>query len=61
MEDNRKKAEDYLKKQWVVLASTEREMKSNKKQWQWAVAEFQKLLEEKLRMFQRHPDAPSEL
>jgi hypothetical protein len=49
MEDNKKNAEDDLRKQRIELASTKREMKANKKQWQWAFAEFQKQLEEKLK------------
>jgi len=49
MEDNKKKTEEDLRKQGVELASTKREMKANKKQWQGAFAEFQKQLEEKLK------------
>jgi len=49
MEDNKKKAEDDLRKQQVELASTKREMKANKKQRQQAFAAFQKQLEEKLK------------
>jgi hypothetical protein len=49
MEDNKKMAEDDLRKLQVELASTKREMKANKKQWQRAFAEFQKQLEEKLK------------
>jgi len=40
MEDNKKKPENDLRKQRVELASTKREMKANKKQWQWAITEF---------------------
>jgi len=49
IEDNKKKAEDDLRKKQVELASTKREMKANKKQWQQAITEFQKQLEEKLK------------
>ena len=49
MEGNEKKPEDDLRKQRVELASTRREMKANKKQWQRAITEFQKQLEEKLK------------
>jgi hypothetical protein len=46
-EDNKKQAEDDLRKQPVELATTKRELKANKKQCQWAFAEIQKQLEEK--------------
>jgi len=49
MEDNKKKAEEDLRKQRLELASNKREMKANKKQWQLAFAEFQTLLEEILK------------
>jgi hypothetical protein len=49
MEDNKKMAADDLRNQQVELASTKREMKANKKQWQWAFAEIQTQLEEKLK------------
>jgi two-component sensor histidine kinase len=55
MEDNKKKAADDLRNQQVELASTKREMKAIKKQWQWDFAEFQKQLTEKLK------DMPMEL
>jgi hypothetical protein len=49
MKDNTKKAGNDLRKQWIELASTKREMKANTKQWLRAFAEFQKQLEEKLK------------
>jgi len=49
MEDNKKKADHNFSQQQLELASTKREMKANKKQWQWAFAEFEKQLEEKLK------------
>jgi hypothetical protein len=49
MEDNKKKAEDDLRKQQVELASTKSSKKVNKKQWQRVCAGFQNQLEEKLK------------
>jgi len=42
IEDNKKKAEEDLKKQGLYLASIKREMTANKKQWQQTFAQFQK-------------------
>jgi hypothetical protein len=53
MEDNKKKPEEYWRKQRLELASTKREMKANKKHWQQAFAECQKQLEEKFKEVQR--------
>jgi len=44
MENNKKKPEEHWRKQQLELASTKREMKANKKQWQQAFAECQKQL-----------------
>ena len=49
IEDNKKKAEEDLQNQRSELASTKREMKANKKQWQRAFTEFQEMLEDKLK------------
>jgi len=49
IENNKKKGEEDLKKQRSELASTKREMKANKKQWQWAFTEFEEQLEGKLK------------
>jgi len=49
MEDNRKKAEEDLKKQRSELASTKREMNANTKWWQWGFTEFQEHTEDELK------------
>jgi len=49
IEDHMKNAEEDLGKQWLELASTKREMKTNKKQWQQAFAESQTQLEDTLK------------